>query len=82
MPWDFGGRIFTAGIRLIVDLLHMGFLTRGAIVVGDLYHRDNIIFGPALVEAHTIESREAFYPRVIVSRTALEDLADEVGDDV
>jgi hypothetical protein len=81
MPWDFGGRILTAGIRLIVDLLHMGFLTRGAIVVGDLFHRDNVIFGPALLEAYQIESREAFYPRIIVSNKALEELADDVGDD-
>ncbi len=76
MPSDFGGRILTAGLKLIVDLLHLGFLTRGAIVVGDLYHRDNVILGPALLEAHRIESSEAFYPRVIVSEQVLEELGE------
>ena len=76
MPWDFGSRILTAGLKLIVDLLHLGFLARGAIVVGDLYHRDNVILGPALLEAHRIESREAFYPRVIVSQEVLAELGE------
>lgn len=77
MPEDFGGRIFTAGIKLIVDLLHKGFLTRGAIVLGDLYHRDNVIFGPALLSAHKIESKEAFYPRIVVSQEVIDFLDEE-----
>jgi hypothetical protein len=77
MPADFGGRILTAGIKLIVDLLHKGFLTRGAIVLGDLYHRDNIIFGPALLSAYKIESKEAFYPRIVVSQEVEEFLDEE-----
>ncbi len=68
--------ILTAGLKLIVDLLHLGFLTRGAIVVGELYHRDNVILGPALLEAHKIESKEAFYPRIIVSQEVLEELGE------
>jgi hypothetical protein len=77
MPENFGGRILTAGTKLIVDLLHMGFLTRGAIVHGDLYHRDNMIFGPALNRAYEIESKEAFYPRIIVPQDVLEFLDEE-----
>jgi hypothetical protein len=80
VPRDFGGRILTAATKLVVDLLHMGFLTRGAIVLGDLHHRDNVIFGPALIEAYEIESKEAFYPRVIISRAVIEELG-EGGDD-
>jgi hypothetical protein len=42
-------------------------LTRGAIVIGDLVHKDNVIFGPALVEAHCLESKTATNPRVLIT---------------
>lgn len=41
--------------------------TRGAIVVGDLYHRGNVIFGPALIEAYRLESQVAKHPRVLIA---------------
>lgn len=71
MPEDFGGRILTAATELLVDLLHIGFLTRGAVVLGDLYHRDNVIFGPALIEAYDMESKQAFYPRILISEPVI-----------
>lgn len=46
--------------------LYLGFLVRGAITVGSLHHSDNVVFGPALVEAYRLESECAIYPRVIV----------------
>jgi hypothetical protein len=36
---------------LALDLLAKGFLTRGAIVSGELYHKGAIVLGPALVDA-------------------------------
>ena len=41
---------------------------RGAIVKGLLYHKDGIIFGPALVEAYNLEKKSAKYPRIIISK--------------
>jgi hypothetical protein len=38
-------------------LLNIGFLTRGAITSGLLHHADDIIFGPALVEAVNYEKQ-------------------------
>jgi hypothetical protein len=62
--------------KLVIDLLHVGFLTRGALVVGDLYHRDNVIFGPALIEAFNIERGEAFYPRILLSEPVIKELSE------
>lgn len=52
---------------MILHLIQNKVLCRGAITCGKLYHKEDIIFGPALVEAHTLESRAALYPRVIMS---------------
>lgn len=70
-PTAFGGRIFSVG-KICVDLLEIGFLTRGAIVLGDLYHRDNVIFGSALIEAVRIEETEAFFPRIVIADNVLQ----------
>lgn len=70
-PVSFGARIFSCG-KLVLDLLLLGFATRGAIVRGPLYHLDNIVCGAALIEAVHLEEREAFYPRILVSDQVLE----------
>lgn len=77
MPASFGSRILNVG-NMIRSLLLLGFATRGAVVRGPLYHLDNVIFGPALIEAVNIESTEAVYPRVIVAQ-ALLDWLREIG---
>lgn len=41
-------------------------LLRGAITVGDIYHDDKMVFGPAMVEAHELEGKKAIYPRIIL----------------
>ncbi len=52
--------------RLALEMLTRGILSRGAITVGRLYHQDQTVFGPALIEAYELESRLAQYPRIIV----------------
>lgn len=55
------------GIALaIIELVALGYLVRGAIVVGKLFHTKDYIVGPALIRAYELESKEAIYPRVIV----------------
>jgi hypothetical protein len=44
-----------------------GFFVRGAVTVGDLHVGDDIVFGPAILEAHLLESTVARDPRVILS---------------
>jgi len=74
LPASFGARILSVATPLVLGLLHRGYLVRGGIAIGKLYHRDNVIFGPALNEAVKIEQREAFYPRLLVSDKAVEHL--------
>lgn len=41
-------------------------LLRGAITVGDIYHENDMVFGPAMIEAYELESTKAIYPRIIL----------------
>ena len=45
--------------------LDNGFLGRGGATVGQLVHRNGVVFGPALVEAYELEAKTAVYPRII-----------------
>lgn len=54
-------------------LLKSGLLCRGAIVRGKLFHRDNMVVGPALIAAHKMENTLAVYPRILIA----EDLVTE-----
>jgi hypothetical protein len=55
-------------------LLLKGYLSRGAVTRGSLYHRDSVMFGPAFLSAYRLESEVARYPRVILSREVYQDL--------
>jgi hypothetical protein len=50
-----------------LELLAKGILVRGAMTVGDLYHHEGTVFGPALIEAYELEAKHAQYPRIIAS---------------
>ena len=58
-----------------VELLRMQepVLSRGAIVKGDIYAEDHIVFGPGFVKAYQMEEHSAKFPRIIVTRSTLED---------
>jgi hypothetical protein len=53
-------------------LISRKILCRGAVSVGKFIHTDHYLFGPALVEAYTLESKAAMYPRVILDHTVIE----------
>jgi hypothetical protein len=73
MPDSFGYMIFGLLSSVCSGILRSGFLTRGAVTIGSLYHAENAVFGPALVEAVGLE-REAVYPRIICSPKLLNHL--------
>jgi len=50
-------------------LIEEGLFLRGALVLGPI-HVDEILFGPALVEAYELESAHAVHPRVVLSERA------------
>lgn len=68
---------FLPFIWLQADLVsnHNIFL-RGAITIGDIYHDEKKVFGPAMVKAYELESKVAKYPRIILDpeiKTAYDD---------
>jgi hypothetical protein len=58
-------------------LLLQGFPCRGAIASGLLHHRERIIIGPALVDAHRTEQSIAIYPRIVLDQTTREHWLEE-----
>jgi hypothetical protein len=52
---------------IAASAIKLGFLIRGGVAKGKLYHADGVVFGEALVRAYKLESQVAVYPRVIVS---------------
>jgi hypothetical protein len=51
---------------LSCDILRKGYLFRGAITCGKLYHKQEKIFGPAMITAVNMEKKLAIYPRIIL----------------
>lgn len=47
-----------------------GFFVRGGVSIGDYYTNEYLSFGPALLEAHNIESCSAKTPRIVLSKDA------------
>lgn len=70
MPSEYGASIFAVR-RICLGLLQLGFLARGGVTIGDLYHEDNLVFGPALNRAYEIESKEAKFPRLICDESVV-----------
>lgn len=49
-----------------------GFLLRGGLVFGEIYHDNDFIFGPAMNKAYDIESKSAIYPRIVIEKEIIE----------
>ncbi|HEU5047867.1 MAG TPA: hypothetical protein VFT64_08500 [Rickettsiales bacterium] len=56
---------------LIIRTLRDGFLLRGSLTLGNIYHHKGIIFGEGLNRAYEMESKVAIYPRIVVSDDVL-----------
>jgi len=54
---------------LHIDLLRKGILMRGGISYGPLIHTNNVLFGPAMVQAYKVESLAANGPRIILPKS-------------
>lgn len=73
-PVAYGENVFKI-IAVASDmLLRKQFLVRGGVTIGELYHCQRCIFGPALVEAVNLEGKDALYPRFICSDTLVKHL--------
>lgn len=49
------------------DLLRKSMLFRGSLVRGKVLHSAAYVFGPALIDAYTLESTRSFHPRIMLS---------------
>ncbi len=58
------------------EILKYGFLCRGAIVGGSLFHDGQLVFGPALVKAERMEREVAVYPRILVEWDLVGEIAE------
>lgn len=50
-----------------------GLLLRGGITSGDMYAKDDAIFGPALTEAYLLEEKNAKVPRIIIRKKTIDE---------
>lgn len=57
---------------IVMEFMRIGILVRGGVTYGKLIHNENILFGPAMVEAYDLENKMAVYPRVIFSHKIVE----------
>lgn len=74
LPTPEGLGILVAKLRdLSISLLARGFFTRGAIVKGLLYQDDQMVFGEALIKAHSLESTVVKYPRIMITKDVVAD---------
>ena len=54
---------------MLLELTLKKYICRGGVVVGDIYHDEKYIFGPAFLNAHKLESSVAKNPRIIVDES-------------
>ena len=62
-------------VNMVFNLIITGFLVRGGITYGPLYHKDGVCYGPAMNRAYLLESKTAVYPRLLIDGFALKELA-------
>lgn len=53
-------------MKIQLGMAMWGFFIRGAVTIGEVYHDDRSVFGPALVWAYELESKVAQNPRIII----------------
>lgn len=82
MPSEFASRLCNRASHIIRDFLTEGFLVRGGLSAGELYHKDQIVFGPALVRAYEIENKEAIFPRVLIDSSLINRLNEDLEEPV
>lgn len=58
-------------IYICIRLNQNGIFVRGGISFGELYHKNHVCFGPALIEAYHLEQDCAIYPRIIVNESTI-----------
>ena len=66
---------------LQVAFIDRGLLLRGGISFNLHFENGKVTYSPALVDAHEMESKHAFFPRVVIHSAVIEKLQNEGGLD-
>jgi len=53
-----------------LEMANSGYFVRGAITIDELYMDDVIIYGAGAIDAYEAESKQAIYPRIILTKPA------------
>jgi hypothetical protein len=56
---------------IAAEAFTLGFLIRGGIPLGGLYHSSGVVFGEALIEAYRVEREVSLNPRIVFSPTVV-----------
>lgn len=85
LPWvdRFGeselGEIFEVLAHIQLTFIKSDVYIRGAISLSELFMNENIVLGPALIEAYKLESEKAIYPRIILSQNMVKVIEEHMG---
>jgi hypothetical protein len=67
---ELGHVVFQLG-TFQLEMANRGFFVRGGVAIGDLYMDQNIVFGPALIDAYVAERDHARDPRIVLTESAV-----------
>jgi hypothetical protein len=73
-----GFKYFASVVRdLQLAFIQNGLLLRGGIAFNEHFENGKVTYSPALIDAYQLESRDAFFPRVLVQEAVIEKLLNE-----
>ncbi len=72
--------VYRDALRFASTMIKNGFLCRGAISFGELFHKDGLLFGQAFIDAYKAEVNRAIYPRIIVESDVVKLILESVND--
>jgi hypothetical protein len=58
-------------VHLQFAMVRHGHFIRGGMTIGDIFIDDTMVYGPAIVKAHTLENEFAVYPRIVIDPLVL-----------
>lgn len=85
LPWkDVYGEMELGDMFQVLAHIQLTFIKsdvyiRGAISLSELFMNENVVLGPALIEAYKLESEKAVYPRIILSKDVEKVIAEHMG---
>lgn len=65
---------------LCSHFLRCGYKPRGGVTKGQFFVDDTFVWGPALVDAYLLESKDAIYPRIIIDESVISDTGKHLAD--